>query len=152
MKKRKLFTTAAALFTFAAVSTVVLLNSHKQPEPATTLLAIDSIHSDLHTAENSLDYWGTYKGSLPTTGSTALEITLILHKEKNFELIQNQLEPTHTLTDQGSYHVSGNLLTLQGESTNYYRIGENRLIKLGADKEPITDSQSQPYILTKNQD
>ena len=37
---------------------------------------------DMHTAEISLDYYGTYKGTLPAADCPGINVTLTLNKNK----------------------------------------------------------------------
>lgn len=151
MNKKKLFTAAAALFTFTAVSTIVLLNHHKQDNAsATESIESEKTEMDLHNAENSLDYWGSYSGTFPAADCPGIEMTLVLKKEKRFELTMNYVDRNITFSDQGDYTVTGNILTLIGQSTDYYRIGENLLRKLDSDKQPITGDLANHYLLIKS--
>ncbi|MBR6495196.1 MAG: copper resistance protein NlpE N-terminal domain-containing protein, partial [Prevotella sp.] len=52
---------------------------------------------------------------------------------------------------KGTYTVEGDLLTLQveGGETSYYKVEENRLRLLDADKNEITGELAENYILNK---
>ena len=91
---------------------------------------------DMHTAETSLDYQGTYAGTLPAADCPGIETRLTLKNTK------------------GGYSVRGNLLTLtpeNGEGVEYYKVEENRLRRLDADKQPVTGPLAENYVLKKTE-
>jgi hypothetical protein len=50
--------------------------------------------------------------------------------------------------------VRGNLLTLtpeNGEGVEYYKVEENRLRRLDADKQPVTGPLAENYVLKKTE-
>ena len=54
----------------------------------------------------------------------------------------------------GGYSVRGNLLTLtpeNGEGVEYYKVEENRLRRLDADKQPVTGPLAENYVLKKTE-
>ena len=53
---------------------------------------------------------------------------------------------------KGGYSVRGNLLTLtpeNGEGVEYYKVEENRLRRLDAEKQPVTGALADNYVLQK---
>lgn len=106
---------------------------------------------DTHNAETSLDYEGTYKGVFPAADCPGIEITLTLNADKTFTQHYSYMERNTTLDEKGAYTLKGNLLTLKldnGEKS-YYKVGENHLRKLDANKEEITGELADKFILTK---
>ena len=87
---------------------------------------------DMHNAETSLDYEGTYKGVFPAADCPGIETTLILNPDK-------------------TYTLKGNLLTLKEENgeISYYKVEENRVRLLTDDKQEITGALADHYILNK---
>ncbi len=104
---------------------------------------------DMHTAEISLDYEGTYTGVMPAADCPGIEVTLILNPDDTYALHQKYLERDSEFDAAGAYTLSGNLLTLEGDSPEYYRVEENRLRRLDADKKPIEGELASHYILNK---
>ena len=108
--------------------------------------------ADMHNAEISLDYEGTYKGVFPAADCPGIETTLTLNADKTFALHQVYIDQKDgTFDEKGTYTVEENLLTLQveGGETSYYKVEENRLRCLDADKNEITGELAENYILNK---
>lgn len=108
--------------------------------------------ADMHNAEISLDYEGTYKGVFPAADCPGIETTLTLNADKTFALHQVYIDQKDgTFDEKGTYTVEGDLLTLQveGGEISYYKVEENRLRLLDADKNEITGELAENYILNK---
>ena len=109
---------------------------------------------DMHTAETSLDYQGTYTGTFPASDCPGIDARLVLKKDGTFDLHMKYLERDSEFEDKGGYSVKGNLLTLtpeNGEGIEYYKVEENRLRRLDADKQPITGPLAENYVLKKTE-
>lgn len=107
---------------------------------------------DMHTAENALDYTGVYKGTTPAADCPGIEVTLTLKADGTYSEHDKYLERDSEFTEEGGYSVVGNLLTLTpsgGEGIGYYKVEENQLRRLDADKKPIEGDLADKYILTK---
>ena len=97
---------------------------------------------DMHTAETSLDYVGTYTGTFPAADCPGIDGT--------FALSASYIDRDATFYDEGTYTVDGNLLTLNGlDEVSYYKVEENRLRKLDAGRQAITGDLADCYILKK---
>lgn len=107
---------------------------------------------DMHNAENALDYAGVYKGTIPAADCPGIEVTLTLKADGTYTEHDKYLERDSEFDDEGGYSVVGNLLTLtpaSGEGVTYYKVGENKLFRLDADKQPIAGELADQYTLTK---
>lgn len=106
---------------------------------------------DMHNAENSLDYQGIYKGTLPAADCPGIETTLTVKKDNSFTLQLVYIDRNSTFSGKGSYTIDGNIIALKSEdgSMQYYKVGENNLRMLNADKEEITGELTDNYILKK---
>lgn len=108
--------------------------------------------ADMHCAANALDYRGTYRGTLPAADCPGIETSLTLSDDGSYILHMSYLERDTEFDETGSYTVEGNLLTLQpddGENPGYYKVEENRLRHLDADRQPITGDLADCYVLKK---
>lgn len=107
--------------------------------------------TDMHNAENSLDYDGTYTGTFPAADCPGIKITLIINKDKTFELVSDYIDRKNsTFKEYGTYTVEGNYMTLvNGNDKQYYKIGENTLTALDSDKKEITGDLAEHYVLHK---
>lgn len=107
---------------------------------------------DEHTAENSLDYLGVYKGILPCADCEGIETTITLNKDNTFHIKTTYLgNKGGTFEENGTFKIKGNILTLEGikDSSNQYFVGENHLKYLDMDGNIITGSLADHYILRK---
>ena len=71
---------------------------------------------DMHTAETSLDYQGTYAGTLPAADCPGIETRLTLKKDGTFDLHMKYIDRDAEFDTKGGYSVRGNLLTLTPEN------------------------------------
>lgn len=109
------------------------------------------IFDDGHYAENSLDYWGVYKGKLPSAGSP-IELTLTLNKEGTFNIKELHSDSDSSFENSGTYTLEKSYLTLtftDKEEVEYYFIGENTATLLTPDKEFYEGELASQYVLTK---
>lgn len=107
---------------------------------------------DMHTAETSLDYLGTYEGTLPGADCPGIETTLALAPNGSYTLHMKYLERETAYDEKGAFEVKGNLLTLipsDGGQPAYYKVEENRLRHLNADRQPVTGELAEYYVLQK---
>ena len=74
---------------------------------------------DMHTAETSLDYVGTYTGTFPAADCPGIETELNLSSDGTFALSASYIDRDATFYDEGTYTVAhaeraGRGLLLQG--------------------------------------
>lgn len=109
---------------------------------------------DHHTSQNSLDWAGTYKGTLPCADCPGIKTTIILFESGEFELEEEYLERSFTRQDKGTFewNDSGNTIILQGENDKTpraFKVGENQIIHLDSERKEITGNLADAYILKK---
>ena len=140
MKKLFIFTCACLLITSC--------NSNKKND-STAATPIET--TDMHNAENALDYDGTYTGTLPAADCPGINMTLTIKKDKTFELVSEYIDRQDaTFKEYGTYSIEGNIITLMnGEDKQYYKVGENILTALDQNKQAITGELADHYILHK---
>lgn len=110
---------------------------------------------DMHNAETSLDYRGTYSGILPAADGPGIEVTLKLKPDGTYEQHLKYIDRNAEFDEKGGYAVTENLLTLtpaDGSGPEYYKVEENRLRRLDAEKQPVTGALADHYVLTKKTD
>ena len=108
---------------------------------------------DMHTAETSLDYLGVYKGTLPAADCPGIETTLTLAPDGSYALHLKYIDRDSEFDEKGAYKVKGNLLTLtpMDGQPEYYKVEENQVRKLDADKQPVTGALAENYVLKKTE-
>lgn len=107
---------------------------------------------DMHTAETSLDYLGTYEGTLPAADCPGIQTTLTLNPDGTYELHMKYIDRDAEFDEWGRFTIEANQLTLypdEGEPTGSYRVEENRLRMLDAEKQPVTGALAENYVLQK---
>ncbi|WP_304582148.1 copper resistance protein NlpE [uncultured Alistipes sp.] len=118
-------------------------------ETQTTTAAVP----DMHTAETSLDYLGTYEGTLPAADCPGIRTTLTLNPDSTYALHMKYINRDAEFDETGIFTVKENLLTLtqlDDGSEEYYKVEENRLRMLDAEKQPVTGALAENYVLQKN--
>lgn len=109
--------------------------------------------SDTHDARQSLDWVGTYRGTLPCADCEGIETTLSLQSDLGYTLRRNYLHraaaefQTH---GRFTWESDGNTIRLQGKDGGRYRVAENRLLQLDGDGRIITGALAEHYVLTKS--
>src|SRR5690606_14856830 len=102
---------------------------------ATTLIScnnrinkINTGFDDHHTAQNSLDWQGTYSGILPCADCSGIETELTLNEDQTFVLTDIYLGKTDSETNKltGKFEWNGNFINLlgikEGERPTTYKV------------------------------
>lgn len=106
--------------------------------------------TDTHNAENSLDYWGVYEGTLPAASSPGIKTVLTLNKDHTFALRSEYIdEKDGIFNDKGTYTLKGNILTATQEDGDvvHYKLEEGQLRMLNQEKQSITGDMAKYYVL-----
>jgi len=112
--------------------------------------AIDSSH----TAKNSLNWQGTYKGVLPCAGCEGIETEIMLHADSSYMISTKYLgkKDSKPVNGEGKFiWIDGNNIQLQGikDAPAKYFISEDKLTQLGMDGKKTEGSSASKYILNK---
>ena len=108
-----------------------------------------------HTANNSLDYFGTYFGVLPCADCEGIETTLELTKDKKYSLTTKYLGKENAQVNESkgaySWNKEGNTVILSGikNAPSRYFVGENYVIQLDMKGQEIKGNLADKYILQK---
>lgn len=127
-------------------------NANKSSEPQNQEEDVAVV--DMHTSQNSLDWTGKYKGTLPCADCEGIETTVELNQDLTFKITQKYLGKSDddVFTETGSFkwNEEGSNVELEtsGRLTRY-KVGENQLIMLDADGNIITGDLAEYYILRK---
>lgn len=109
---------------------------------------------DMHTAANSLDYMGTYTGTIPAADCPGIETRIVLDADGTYQLNMEYLERNTGFDEHGTYNIDGNTLTLHpsdGKTRSYYKVEENRLRMLDGNMQVIEGPLAEHYTLKKAQ-
>ncbi|MBF6608197.1 MAG: META domain-containing protein [Flavobacterium sp.] len=126
----------------------------KDPPPAPTEITSDTVVlQDEHSAQNSLDYLGMYRGSLPCADCETVETSIELTEDFHFWMIRSggkeqkreEISGTYSWNEEGTTIILDNLA---GEP-NQFLVTENSLIQLDINGNKIVGNQAEKYVLTK---
>ena len=95
------------------------------------------------------DSRGTYQGVLPAADCPGIETTLTLKPDGTYSLHEEYLERDARFDAEGAYTLHGNLLTLEGSDTTWYKVEENRLRRLTTDRKEVEGPLAEHYVLRK---
>ena len=129
-------------------------SSEKQTMNETLTKQTVSISTD-DNSMTSLDWAGTYNGTLPSAGYGGISTTLILHKDLTYKLLIIYLSKSDQAFESNGNFVwnnEGSIITLLDDSSEWnqqYKVEENRLLHLDIDGNKITGDLASMYILLK---
>ncbi|WP_338378525.1 copper resistance protein NlpE N-terminal domain-containing protein [uncultured Flavobacterium sp.] len=140
----------------ALMITLSFTSCKKDVEMDNDEVAVDStaveMVSDDHNAMNSLDYQGTYVGSLPCADCESIETILILTDGSYIRETVYKGKSKEIFNESGNieWNKEGNTITLVGLNTpNQYFVGENILFHLDVNGKRIEGDLASKYELKK---
>jgi uncharacterized lipoprotein NlpE involved in copper resistance len=115
----------------------------------------DTIATDMHNSQNSLEWQGTYKGILPCADCEGIETEVLLNPDLTFVLekkylgkgVQTVFEEKGTFT----WNETGSIISLKDlkGNSNQYKVGENTLTQLDLEGKVILGEKASMYVLKK---
>ena len=105
-----------------------------------------------HNARNSLDWAGTYRGTLPCADCPGIETIVSLASDGTYRTQSKYLErsvPASSEHGRFTWNEAGNTVTLEGSPPAKYYVGENQLIRLALDGSRITGPLAEHHVMTK---
>lgn len=115
----------------------------------------DSIIAVGDNSQNSLDWYGTYKGTIPCADCEGIAMEITLNKDLTFTSKSVYLgKEKNEFNENGtfSWNKEGNTITTatQDKTTAMYKVGENKLILLNSEGKENSDSPlADMYVLNK---
>ena len=151
MKKSIIALSLVSVFLVACSKTDNKNNQEQTPTAASEAVAVDSAH----TAENSLDWNGTYKGVLPCADCEGIETELELNADKTYELKETYLGKGDgkAFESKGSFQFDANNTSVieldkTGDNRKYF-VAEGYLKVLDMEGNEITGDLADKYELKK---
>lgn len=141
-----------SLMLLAAALSLAACGGRAQKKADKTAAKTETAVPDMHNAETSLDYEGTYTGTVPAADCPGIEMRLTLRPDGTYDLHTKYIDRDAAFDEKGAYSVRENLLTLtpaDGERIQYYQVEENRVRMLDADKQPVEGALAENYVLHK---
>ena len=133
-------------------STLTSCKNDSKKQEGTIPMDSTTVQIDHHNAKISLDYIGTYKGSLPCADCEAIETTISLTEDSYVKEIVYKGKSKEVFKETGTYtwNEAGNTITLSGSAApNQYFVGENVLFHLDVDEKRIEGDLASKYKLSR---
>ena len=148
MKQTTLIFGLAVLFGFSSCNSTNTKNVQESHEGHDHTSIVDTIH----TSQSSLDWAGTYEGTLPCADCAGIKTTILLNEDETFNYQAIYVDKNTSINSAGKlmWHDNGNVIHLKGDNLDAkYKVGENHLIFLDTEGTVIDGSNADHYILTK---
>jgi len=159
--------TNSNLFTWSLALLILVLGCKPKTEktreqedisnPPTDRIETDStnIIAEEHNSRDSLDWHGTYQGTLPCADCEGIKTSITLFESGAYTRTVMYLgKEDRGTTDNGnfSWNAIGSKISLPSEAggDQMYLVGENALFHLDADGQPIKGTLAERYLLEKN--
>lgn len=119
---------------------------------------VTSTEQTMYAGDNSatsLDWNGTYKGTLPCASCEGIETILTLNVDRTYKLTTHYFGRNDALEEEDTgtftWDETGSVITLEKVSNGptQYKVGENRIWQLDMEGNMITGDLADHYILTK---
>lgn len=123
-------------------------NTEEQTEESPELFLGDN-------TATSVDWDGTYKGTVPCASCEGIEVTLTLNMDRTYKIVTNYLGRNDALEQENTgsftWDNTGSIITLEkvAQGPNQYKVGENRIWQLDMNGNQIMGDLADHYILTK---
>lgn len=113
-----------------------------------------AIVTNEHTSKNSLDWHGTYEGTLPCANCEGIKTTITLNLDNSFTktetYLKNGKETKFETEGKITWDLDGNTVILKSNNDSWkYKVGENKLIHLDKNGKVINGQLAEKYILKK---
>jgi len=107
-----------------------------------------------HNSANSVDWQGTYNGTLPCADCPGILTELTLNNDNSYNLKTKYLGRDSTAEEESgnfSWNKEGNTITLATAKNRpaQYQVGENKITQLNRSGKTITGALAENYVLTK---
>ncbi|WPR74532.1 copper resistance protein NlpE [Algoriphagus sp. NG3] len=141
---------------FSALLFITSCTSSEEKKEEDTVNNVEEI--TMYSGDNSatsLDWNGTYKGTVPCASCEGIEVALTLNKDKTYKLVTNYLGRNDALEQESTgsftWDETGSIITLEkvAQGPNQYKVGENRIWQLDMEGNMITGDLAEHYILSK---
>jgi uncharacterized lipoprotein NlpE involved in copper resistance len=109
--------------------------------------------TDIHNAQNSLEWSGSYTGTIPCTDCEGIEARIVLNPDETYQVSYTYLgkdDSPYIVSGKFTWDKNGNMITLDDKGIPpYYFIGENTLQQLDMEGKCIEGEHADMYLLHK---
>lgn len=125
--------------------TVLIACQSAPPEQSTEPTAPDG-----HTSQMALDWAGEYRGILPCADCEGIKTSLRLLADGSYvlgSLYLGKSDKAFYESGHFSWDAAGRAITLEGDASQQFQVGEGFLRKLDINGQPITGALAEKYAL-----
>lgn len=147
--------TVTILLAAAALMACGNNNNRRNTETTEATVTVERAVPENQNARNTINYTGTYKGTLPCADCEGIQTELTLNNDGTYQ-IQSEYKGRTDKTKvelKGNYtwQDNGNVIVLSGimDGPSMYRVSENMLTQLDMSGNTITGANANAYILRK---
>lgn len=150
-----------SILILTAISTLFLFSCKTETKPENHFneqkeIVNEEKMMDGHTSINSLDWQGSYEGTLPCSDCDGIFTELTLNNNETFVLHQTKIigDKKDKSTKKGLYQwdETGSNISMEIEGkTRMYKVGENRLILLDENGNLLPQTKTKNTILQKKE-
>ncbi len=150
----KVLSFAALVFSLTACNQTVKNAETTSDSTAHNAAEMLATQDSTHNSRNSVDWAGSYEGTIPCADCPGIKTHIILNEDGTFKISSEYLERETTFADEGTFTwiKNGSTVHLKGKDTDQsYKVGENRIFFLDTEGNMITGPNADNYILSKVQ-
>lgn len=117
-----------------------------------TTVATDTMNHDGHTANNSLDWAGTYQATLPCADCSGIKTTITLKNDGTYDYTAEYLDKDFVAKSSGEimWHNNGSVIHLKDKENDLkLKVIENGLIGLDTEGNEIDGPLKEHYNYKK---
>ena len=157
MKKQILILLAASIITWGCNSETKqqsTIDSNAVSDGIDTV-AVDKVPgADMHNAQISLDWNGTYKGVTPCADCEGIETEVTLNKDMTYIIktkYKGKGDKVFEDTGDFKWDKTGSIVILEGlkDRSSQFFVGENTLTQLDMDGKRVMGDLAENYVLKK---
>lgn len=123
-------------------------------DTATKQTITETKTTDQHTSETSLDWAGTYSGTMPCADCEGIETVVNLNKDETYSMEMTYLgKNVKPFAEKGTFKWSDDgkkIILINDESSEtIFLVGENQITQLDGDGNIITGEIADKFVLKK---
>lgn len=121
-------------------------------DSSTVAIKQDSVFHDEHNTQNSVDWAGTYEGTLPCADCSGIHVILTLNMDGTFEKSEQYLEKGGPFKETGTFTWTpdgGSIILKEKDGESKYKVGEGMMKKLDLEGKEIKGELEEFYNFKK---
>ena len=152
--KKMIFNSPFILSLYSAFFALTIFSCEAQKiTPSEAVIPSEPTNSR-HVSQNSVDYDGIYRGTLPCSDCAGIKTTIYVMRDYTFKAENTHLgknPKSFTTTGKYIWNKDGTVMILRtANAETRYSVEENTLTQLDASGKKITGNFASKYILTKD--